>query len=364
MRLATKAVIAQARTRSAVCAELTMRDELDGSAVTLAPSHKAMHRLWSSYDRSVTWSFPEGGKSANLAAWVAWRIGCNPGLRVGYLSGTEAQAERHLRAVAIVMSHPDYAAVFPGVAIQRQTANELWVTGRPATAKDATVIAAAYDLSSLAGARLDLVAADDVVSREQANSQTTRDRDYSNFIALTSSRIAPGGQLHLVNTAEHPDDLPHRLARLPGWQSRRFPVLDAQGQSTFPARWNLARIEARRLELGPVRFLAAMMCEATSQAALCFRAEDLERALANGLATVHSEVPQGRVVIGVDPAWTSKPGADESGIVMCTIDRDGFRHLVHVEGLRLHYEALANRVIELARVNRATVYIASAAPSS
>ena len=112
---------------------------------------------------------------------------------------------------------------------------------------------------------------------------------------------------------------------------------------------------------GPVRFMATMLLPRRHERSgpSGFRAEDLERALANGLATQYSEIPQGRVVIGVDPAWTSKPGADESGIVMCTIDRDGFRHLTQVEGWRLDYQKLTNRVIELARVNRATVYIES-----
>jgi hypothetical protein len=73
------------------------------------------------------------------------------------------RGQRHLRAVAIVMSHPDYGQVFPGVAVQRQTASELWVSGRPATAKDASLVAAAFDLSSLQGVRLD----DDAHAREE-----------------------------------------------------------------------------------------------------------------------------------------------------------------------------------------------------
>jgi hypothetical protein len=182
------------------------------------------------------------------------------------------------------MSSPSYATVFPGVRIERQTADELWVTGRPETAKDATVIAGAFDLSSMLGARLDLVMADDIVTRETVHSQLARDRDYGSFIAITSSRIAPGGQIHALGTAERPDDLLHRLAKLPGWRTAKYPALDAQGDSVFPARWPLPRIAARRLELGPTRFLATMLCEASTEGALCFRVDDLERALAAGLA--------------------------------------------------------------------------------
>lgn len=127
----------------------------------------------------------------------------------------------------------------------------------------------------------------------------------------------------------------HRLAKLPGWKIAKFPVLNPDGTSAWPARWPIERIEARRLELGPVRFMATMMCEATSEAALCFRQEDIDRALSNGAATEFSDIPSGRVVIACDPAWTSRPRADESGIVMVLIDDTGFRHLTLVEGWRI-----------------------------
>ncbi len=192
-------------------------------------------------------------------------------------------------------------------------------------------------------------------AREQASSQVTRDRAYADFIAVTSSRVAPGGQIHCVGTAEHPEDTLHRLAKLPGWRSAKFPVLNADGTSAWPERWPAERIEPRRLELGPVRFMAGYLCEATAEGALAFRLEDIERALAAGLAMQHEPPIGGRVVIGVDPALTSRPDSDESGVVMVTIDRDGFRHLVHVEGLRVHPEQLVSRVVALAQVNRATV---------
>jgi hypothetical protein len=359
-KAARKFLIQKARQDSYVAAALTLRDEVTGGPVDQGvPAHRAMHRLWSSGDRSVAWSAPEMGKSQNLVARMAWEIGHNPGLRCALLSGTEAQAQSLLRALVITLQSQAYQEIFPGLRIDRSTAGEFTIAPRPATLKDPTCWAAAVDQSSNLGKRVDLAGLDDIVDLESTRSAASLDRKYSDILTVTSSRIAPAGRVMVVGTAFHPEDALHRLARLPGWRSQKFPVLNPDGTSAWPQRWPLARIEQRRLELGPLRFLAAMQCEATSDAALCFRAEDLERALSNGVAAVHSEIPQGRVVIGVDPAWSSKPGADESGIVMCVVDRDGFRHLAHVEGWRMNYEALANRVIELARLNRATVYVES-----
>jgi hypothetical protein len=352
----SSALVAKAREDSAVFTAVAARDEQTGQPFELAPVHKGLHRLWAGSDRTVAWSAPEMGKSANLASYVAWRIGRDPGLRVGYLSATVQQAMRHLRAVAILLSSPGFARVFPGIRVERSTADELTIAPRPETIKDATCIAGAFDLSSMLGARLDLVLCDDVITREQASSQVTRDRAFSDYIAVTSSRVAPGGQIHCVGTAEHPDDTLHRLAKS-GYRSAQFPVLNPDGTSAWPERWPIDRIEARRSELGPVRFLAAMLCEASTEGALCFQQEDLDRALAAGLAMQYEQPIGGRCVIGVDPALTIT--GDESGIVMVTIDADRFRHLVHVSGQRLHPDHLVNRVVELARINKATVFCES-----
>jgi len=352
------ALIAQARESSAVFTSLAARDEQTGAPFELASVHKGLHRLWASADRTCAWSAPEMGKSANLASYVAWRIGRDPGLRVGYLSATVQQSARHLRAVAILLSSPGFARVFPGLRVDRVTADELTVSPRAETIKDATCIAGAFDLSSMLGARLDLVLCDDVITREQASSQVTRDRAYADFIAVTSSRVAPGGQIHCVGTAESPDDTLHRLAKS-GYRSAKFPVLLPDGTSAWPERWPRSRVDARRLELGERRFLSVMMCEASTEGALAFRQEDLDRALAAGLAMQYEAPIGGRCVIGVDPALTSHASSDESGIATVTIDRDGFRHLVGIEGLRVHPEQLVNRVIQLARISKATVFCES-----
>jgi hypothetical protein len=355
----SSALIKLARQDSAVFAAVAGRDEQTGAPFELTTHHKGYHRLWNSATRTTLCGVPEGGKSAHLVAYAAWRIGRDPGIRIGYLSATVQQAQRHLRALAIILSSPGFARVFPGLRVDSSTADHLTISPRPETIKDVTCLAGAFDLSSMLGARLDLVLCDDVITREQANSQAARDRAYADFIAVTSSRVAPSGEIHCVGTAEHPDDLLHRLSRLPGWLSAKFAVLSPDGSSAWPERWPLPRIEARRLELGPVRFMATMLCEASSEAALCFRQQDLDKALANGLAAVYSEIPQGRCIVACDPAWTSRPGADESGIVMVLIDETGFRHLTLIEGWRVPHEVLVNRLVELGKLNRATVYVES-----
>lgn len=350
--------IRRARVSPAAFAALALRDEQTGQPVRLARHHREMYGLWSSCKRSVTYAPSETGKSASLACWIAWRLGCDPSLRIGILSGTTAQAERQLRHVGIVLGSPGFAEVFPGVHITRQTATELELSTKPATTKDANLVAAAFDLSSLQGTRLDIAACDDIVSRESVRTPIARDRAYSDFVAVTSSRIAPSGEIHVVNTAEHTDDVPHRLSKLPGWTTRSFPALDDAGNPTWPERWPIERIEARRLELGPVGFQRAMMCCPIDEASIVFSQDMLDVFTRNG-QQAHFSPLGGRTVIGVDPAWTTTATSDESGIVVVTIDDSGFRHVVHIEALRVRHDALVSRVVHLAQANRAVVYVES-----
>lgn len=360
MNLLQGLALGRARSDFPSFAGLCLRDEVTGQPVKLAPHHRAMARRWTTSDRSVSLASPEMGKSSMAAAFVAWRLGRDPSLRILLVSGTREQAARLLRAVAIVMNSPAYCLVFPDRTIERLTADELTVSGRPPTQKDVSVTVVSYELSSALGTRTDLAVCDDLVSRESTRSQPARDRAYQDFLHIITSRMSPDGEIHVINTSEHSDDIPHRLARLPGWTVDTYPALDDQGKPTWPERWPAHRIEQRRLELGPAGFRRAMLCQPIDEATQVFAESLISQAMAQGVVGLGTFSPiGGRVVIGVDPAWTVGPNSDETGIVMVTIDSEGFRHLVHVEGVRLTADALVSRLATLAKANRATCYVES-----
>jgi len=348
----------RARHDPAVFAAMAMRDERTGDRVTLAPHQNRLIRTWESHRRSVQLAPSGFAKSTVFACYLAWRIGRDPSTRIGLLSATKEQAVRLLRLIVIVMQGDEFRRLFPGVAIDRSTADELTVTGRPQTMKDANVLAGGFELSSMLGARFDIAACDDVVTRESCRTKQARDAAYQGFLAVTGSRVGPTGEIHLVNTAEHSDDIPHRLAQLPGWTMQKYPGLDSRGRSTFPARFSIEEIDRKRNELGPIGFRRALMCEPIDASTLVFSAEVIDMAKAAGLSPYLSAIG-GRGIIGVDPAWTTGAQSDESGIVHVSIDGNGVRHVVHVEGLRVHHDKLIDRVVALARANRATVYVES-----
>jgi phage terminase large subunit-like protein len=350
--------LGRARRDLAAFAVLVMTDETTGAPIrSLAPHQRSMIRRWSKLDRSVSLASSGMGKSILMACFIAWRIGRNPSTRAAILSGTLAQAQKLMRLVQIVMRHPAYLGVFPHAVIDRSTLDELSVASRPKTQKDVNVIAGAYDLSSMLGSRIDLACCDDVATLDGVRTAAARDVAFQAFLAVTSSRIEPGGQIHVINTAMHSDDLPHRLGRLPGWDLQRYPAADEHGNPTFPERWSVEKIEATRL-LGPVVYAREVLCVPVDASTLVFTTEQIDRALLNG-KTAHITPVGGRVIIGVDPAWTTGIQSDLSGIVMVVIDSSGYRHVTHVEASKMNTDDLADRVVALARANKATVYCES-----
>lgn len=350
--------LVRARHDLEVFATLVLVDETTGQPIrTLAPHQRSMIRRWLKLDRTVSIASSGMGKSILAAVYVAWRIGRNPSTRAAILSGTKEQGVKMMRLVQIVMRHSAYLEVFPHAVIDRSTLDELSIASRPKSQKDMNVIASAFDLSSMLGSRVDLAICDDVATLDGVRTPNARDAAYQAFLAVTSSRIEPGGQIHVTNTALHSDDLPHRLGRLPGWELERYPAADENGNPTFPARWSIEKIEATRL-LGSVVYAREVRCVPVDASTLVFSQESIELALRNG-STAHISPVGGRVVIGCDPAWTVGAQSDESGIVMCVIDGAGYRHLTFIEGGKRTPDQLADRLVALARANKATIYVES-----
>jgi len=347
-------LVLRARQSPTTFAGYVLRDATTNKPVKLAPQHRAMHALWNG-DRAVVWAFAEGGKTTNLAARLAWELGRNPGLRINVVGGALGQAEKLTESTRRLIESDAYARVFPGVAVAKAKDGAFWVTGRVAFSPSASVTPTGLGQGSVLGQRFDLVVGDDLLDLDSTRTQLGRDRAWQALTEVHLSRLTPGGRVWLSGTAWNSDDVLERAARLPGWVGRRFPVLDSHGRSTWPERWPLDRVELRRQELRHA-FSRVMMCAPLDESCLVFGPELIDRALLNGRMP-HLSPVGGRVLLGVDPAFSVGPGTDLSAIVMVVVDDSNIRHLTHVEASRMNHDQLVDRVSNLARANKATVYI-------
>jgi hypothetical protein len=353
----SSALYAKARTSLVTFAAIVGRDERTGKHIILQPFHREILRGLQTLALVAIFAGAELGKSYLLALCLAWTIARDPSLRCAIVSATLGQAERLFRLVVGIMSSSAFQQVFPQCRIEKASNDELFVTGRSPGQKDPNLRATGYSLSSTLGARIEYLALDDIVTRESLLTPQTRDRAYLDFVSVMLTRLAPDGRIALVNTREHEDDLPSRLVKLPGWNVLSFPILDEHGQSIWPERHSLEHIASRRAALGERRWLTSAMCQPAPEGAAIFAEQDIARALANGLATQYSDVPDGKVILACDPAWTTKITSDLSAIALIVVEPGPFFHLSHLETWKLPAEQLINRIVALAQTSKASAVV-------
>lgn len=136
----------------------------------------------------------------------AWFLGRNPQKSVIAASHTQELAERFGRRVRNIVASVEFGQVFEcGVAEDSSSA------GRWDTTRGGEYFAAGVG-GSITGRRADLAVIDDPVkSREDADSERSRDRAWDWYVNDLMTRLKPGARQIVVMTRWHEDDLGGRI---------------------------------------------------------------------------------------------------------------------------------------------------------
>jgi len=343
---------------------VVLRDERDGSRLHLAPMHNAMLQLAQAHDRLVLVAHAESGKTALLAVGhLLWCLGRDPSLRCAVVSNAHSQSAKIVRTAAgYILRSPELHAVFPNLRPATPWTDSAFTVERPYISKDASLVAYGKH-GAVIGSRLDAVVVDDADDWESVRTPEQRQALYDWFNSSVISRLTQNARVIVATTAWHPDDLAHRLARLPGWRPHRFAVVDDAGNSRWPERWPLARIEARRAELGEGEFTRQMMAQARDEGSAVIKREWIERALERGrgvqlLRSVGGGVHAGfRTYTGVDLAVQQHARADLTALVSIAQHPNGDVQVIGVEAGRWDALEIVRRICDTAARYCSTVVI-------
>lgn len=136
----------------------------------------------------------------------AWWLGNNPTLSVIAASHTQELAERFGRRVRNVVAGPEMAACF-GIGVAEDSSS----AGRWDTTRGGEYFAAGVG-GSITGRRADLAIIDDPVkSREDADSERSREKAWDWYTNDLLTRLKPGAKQIVVMTRWHEDDLGGRI---------------------------------------------------------------------------------------------------------------------------------------------------------
>jgi predicted phage terminase large subunit-like protein len=290
-------------------------------------------------------------------AYVAWRLGHDPTLRVIVVSySAELAAELH-RQFRMVVKSAWYAELFPNVRWAKETSVEFVTSrggGRYATSVGGT----------LTGRGADLIIVDDPLNAAESHSETARKKLIDWFGGTLASRLNDKTRNPMIVVAQrlHEDDLPGHLLRAGGWQHLSLPAtalereriligpgrfhLRRPGEALHEAREPLHVLEQIRAEIGSLKFSAQYQQQPVPLEGNLVRREWFKPYDALPPRTYNS-----RIVQSWDVAATTGSGSDYSVCTTWLICGGNF-YLLHVFRERLTYPPLRCKVIELAQEHR------------
>jgi predicted phage terminase large subunit-like protein len=217
-------------------------------------------------------------------AWVAWRLGHDPMLRIACVSYNADLSFKLARDSRQVMQSPWFRAVFPDCQLTRVAENDFettWGGGRFATSTG----------GAFTGRGADLIILDDPMKPADVNSEVLRKNqvDWLTGTALSRLNQQSKGAFVMVQQRLHEDDLSGRLIEAGGWCCLKLPAIATEdatipllyggmhyrrdGDLLHPERDGRATIERLRLDMGEAVFSAQMQQDPTPAGGLIIKEE-------------------------------------------------------------------------------------------
>lgn len=293
------------------------------------PDHlKAWSRLMPEHQRLVLLAPRGHGKTTTVVAYILWQFyrHAHPVRTVGAPSapGTfsvllfsatqdQATAEHELARQFLVANEALFGDVGPRGTAAARKRGERWSAHGVRLASGAELRIRAYRTFSR-GPHPDLLVLDDVESEANTGTKDQRDRSWRFFLDTLLPMRA--GQILVLGTALHADDLLHRLAAPAsadaGFTWVKYRALDeASGELLWPERHPLADLLALR-DLDPLMFSREYQNEPIDDAASMF-----PRSLTDTLKVADATFlpryrhgPEVAVILGLDIARSEAAGAD------------------------------------------------------
>jgi phage terminase large subunit-like protein len=232
----------------------------------LQPFHKKLQRFALRTRESLQLAFRGGGKSTTITISMSvFYILRNPNIRIliasktiGFAKGVLGEIKGHLE------KNEDLIAIFgPQVGDLKWGESEIIVAGRTKVAKEATITTVGVGGQTV-GRHYDVIFGDDLV--DQSNSQTEHMREATRifYYKTLMPTLEPGGELHLVGTRYHWQDLYGHLQRNEMAETTQIiPVLNGEGKTPWPEKFDAAQIQKKKKAMGLPIFVTQMQCDAT-----------------------------------------------------------------------------------------------------
>ena len=187
------------------------------------------------------------------------------------------------------------------------------------------------------GAHPDWLVVDDALNDETAYSELVRRKQIDYFYTAISNMINPSGQIVVVGTPYHTNDLYGDLSKNSEYTFRRYQALNEKtGKPLWPDRFNLASLKEKKREIGALRFARELQCNPISDDASLFPSHLFQGSptevfnLKLGMPKEVYDQLGVTIYIGVDFAMSSSASADYTVIWVMGTDSFGNRWIIDI----------------------------------
>jgi hypothetical protein len=300
------------------------------------PDHLAEASTFADRRGSALILLPRGHAKTTLFLWRAARlIGVTRGrVRLLVMAAVAEDAEARSGAIRRIVESERFAEVFPwaraGVRGVVWTDRRWSVAGTEALhGKDSTCRAEGL-LSIRPGPRADILLADDIVGEQETTNPAMREKVLTTYWSVVDPIMVPDspalrealaanpelgwrldsdgslpGRRWILGTRWHEADLYAEFIAA-GWPALIRPAIGADGQALWPELWPVAKLQAKRIELGTARFNQQYQNDPSGMGGNIIRRSWFRYV---------SAVPEGRRRLGVDLAASLKERADFTAVV-------------------------------------------------
>ena len=239
-----------------------------------------MQRREGGDNRILILAFRGCGKSTITGLYCTWLLWRDPDLRILVLAADLALARKMVRNVKrIGEKHPLTRPLKPARA--DQWGSDRFTVNRHKELRDPSMLAKGIG-TNLTGTRADLIICDDVEVPKTCDSAAKRE-DLRERLCELDYILTSGGTMIYIGTPHHYlsiyADAPRGEEKeifLSDYTRLTIPVIDAQGNSAWPERFTVEKIEAIRNKTGPAHFMSQMMCQPVNSADGKFDTNDLQ----------------------------------------------------------------------------------------
>lgn len=158
---------------------------------------------------------PEHGKSSQIIPMLCWLLGHRPELKIGIVAADHDLCTEHLIKARKILTHPFFKAVFPDIRPDINQSTDRrgeWSKVKLYLAGQSDPCFEAYSLFGAAeGHRLDMIFADDCVTRQCLHFENARRNSESALNDTFANRLTGEGIMIISNNCWHKEDAIHHM---------------------------------------------------------------------------------------------------------------------------------------------------------